>query len=203
MKKSISVLAVILLIVSLAGCTRSMNYVIEHEPSFVGKVEMVAEDYVLVNVNTDDALYSDYPNVQVSLAVELSDSFLSLSIGDEIVVYYDGNITEGKAETVYAINLRTPANRETQYVAEHEPSFVGKIEMVAEDYVLVNVNTDDALYSDYPNVQVSLAAELSDGYFDFSIGDEIVVYYNGNIIDGKTEIVYAITLKTPANRETQ
>lgn len=114
MKKSISVLVVILMIVSLVGCSRSMNYVIEHEPSFIGKVETVAEDFVLVNVNTDDAIYSDYTNVQVSLAVELSDSYLDLSSGDEIVVYYDGNITDGKAETVYAITLRTPANRETQ-----------------------------------------------------------------------------------------
>lgn len=65
-------------------------------------------------MNTDDAIYSDYTNVQVSLAVELSDSYLDLSSGDEIVVYYDGNITDGKAETVYAITLRTPANRETQ-----------------------------------------------------------------------------------------
>ena len=85
-----------------------------NEPSFIGKAETVAEDFVLVNVNTDDAIYSDYTNVQVSLAVELSDSYLDLSSGDEIVVYYDGNITDGKAETVYAITLRTPANRETQ-----------------------------------------------------------------------------------------
>ena len=114
MKKSISLLVVILLIASLVGCSRSMNYVIGHEPSFIGKVEKVMEDYVLVNVNADDAIYSDHTNVQVSLDVELSDSYLDLSSGDEIVVYYDGNITDGRAETVYAITLRTPANHETQ-----------------------------------------------------------------------------------------
>lgn len=66
------------------------------------------------NVNDDDAIYSDHPNIQVSLDVELKDSYLDLSSGDEIVVYYDGSIIDEKAETVYAITLRTPANRETQ-----------------------------------------------------------------------------------------
>ena len=62
----------------------------------------------------EDAIYSDHPNIQVSLDVELKDSYLDLSSGDEIVVYYDGSIIDEKAETVYAITLRTPANRETQ-----------------------------------------------------------------------------------------
>ena len=114
MKKYFSVLVMVLLIISLAGCSRSMNYVIGHEPSFVGIVETVTDEYVLVNVNDDDAIYSDHPNVQVSLDVELKDSYLDLSSGDEIVVYYDGSVTNGTAETVYAITLRTPADRETQ-----------------------------------------------------------------------------------------
>lgn len=114
MKKYFNVFVMVLLIVSLAGCSRSMNYVIGHEPSFVGTVETVTDEYVLVNVDDDDAIYSDHPNIHVSLDVELKDSYLDLSIGDVIVVYYDGSITDGKAETVYAITLRTPANRETQ-----------------------------------------------------------------------------------------
>lgn len=114
MKKFFSMLVMVLLMISLAGCSKSMNYVIGNEPSFVGTVENVTDEYVLVNVNTDDTLFSDHPNVQVSLKVELKDSYLDLTIGDEIVVYYDGSITDGKAETVYAITLRTPADRETQ-----------------------------------------------------------------------------------------
>ena len=104
----------VVILVSLAGCSRSMNYVIGHEPSFIGTVEDVTDEYILVNVDAEDAIYSDHPNVQVSLDVELKDSYLDLSSGDEIVVYYDGNITDGKAEKVYAITLRTPASRETE-----------------------------------------------------------------------------------------
>ena len=114
MKKFFSMLVMVLLMISLAGCSKSMNYVIGNEPSFVGTVEVVTDEYVLVNVNDDDAIYSDHPNIQVSLDVELKDSYLDLSSGDEIVVYYDGSIIDEKAEAVYAITLRTPANRETQ-----------------------------------------------------------------------------------------
>ena len=109
MNNIFSLLVMVLLMISLAGCSKSMNYVIGNEPSFVGTVEVVTDEYVLVNVNDDDAIYSDHPNIQVSLDVELKDSYLDLSSGDEIVVYYDGSIIDEKAET-----LRTPANRETQ-----------------------------------------------------------------------------------------
>lgn len=114
MKKNICVMVLVVLLVSLAGCSRSMNYVIEHEPSFVGIVETITDEYVMVNINSDDPLYNDYSTVQVSLDVELKDSYSNLENGDEIVVYFDGNIAEGKAEKVYAITLQTPANRETK-----------------------------------------------------------------------------------------
>lgn len=67
MKKFFSMLVMVLLMISLAGCSKSMNYVIGNEPSFVGTVEVVTDEYVLVNVNDDDAIYSDHPNIQVSL----------------------------------------------------------------------------------------------------------------------------------------
>ena len=115
MKKHIGFyMMLVVILVSLVGCSRSMNYVIGHEPSFIGTVEDITDEYVLVNVDVEDVIYSDHPNVQVSIDVELKDSYLDLSSGDKIVVYYDGNITEGKAETVYAITLRTPESRETK-----------------------------------------------------------------------------------------
>ena len=47
-------------------------------------------------------------------AVESKDSYADPVVGDEIVVYYDGNVMETdplKVGTVYAITLKTPANR--------------------------------------------------------------------------------------------
>ena len=115
MKKHIGFYMMLVVILApLVGCSRSMNYVIAHEPSFIGTVKDVTDEYILVNVDVEDAIYSDHPNVLVSLDVELKDSYLDLSSEDIIVVYYDGKITDGKAETVYAITLRTPESRETQ-----------------------------------------------------------------------------------------
>jgi hypothetical protein len=50
----------------------------------------------------------------VSLDVQNGDSMTHFSVGDEVVVYFDGNIAESypmQISTVYAITLRTPAHR--------------------------------------------------------------------------------------------
>lgn len=107
----VSLLILILCLATLSGCKRTMHSVIENEPRFVGMVESSTDEYVLVEINEDDPLYDNYATIQVSLDVELKDSFLSFVPGDEIVVYYDGNITDGKAETVYAITLQTPLSQ--------------------------------------------------------------------------------------------
>lgn len=118
MKKHICIfVALVMLIVSLAGCSRNMDYVIENEPHFAGKVEEITEDYVIVAVNNDESIFNDYPTVHASLNVEQADSYMGFGIGDEIVVYYDGNIAgedPAKAEKVYAITMRTPESRETE-----------------------------------------------------------------------------------------
>jgi hypothetical protein len=92
---------------TFSGCKRNMHSVIENEPRFVGIVQSSTDEYVLVELNEDDPLHDNYATLQVSLNVELKDSYLSFSTGDEIVVYYDGNITDDKVETVYAITLQT------------------------------------------------------------------------------------------------
>ena len=50
----------------------------------------------------------------VSLKVENKDSMTHFSTGDEVVVYFDGNVAESypmQINTVYAITLKTPADR--------------------------------------------------------------------------------------------
>ena len=114
MKRFISLILSLTFVLVLAGCNnRSMNYIIENEPSVVGVVEEVHDDYVIMYSETAEG----YPNGSrwsISLTVENKDSYTNLSVGDEIVVYYDGNVMETdplKVGTVYAITLKTPANR--------------------------------------------------------------------------------------------
>lgn len=107
----VSMLILVICLVTISGCKRNMNSVIGNEPRFVGVVESFTDEYVLVQLNEDDPLYDNYATIHVSLDVELKDSFLAFVPGDEIVVYYDGNITDGKAENVYAITLQTPSSQ--------------------------------------------------------------------------------------------
>lgn len=113
-KKLAAFLLVLIFVLSLAGCnTKSMNYIIENRPSVTGIVEEVHDDHVVIYSDTADG----YPNGsrwRISLNVENKDSYTDFVIGDEIVAYHDGNVMETeplKVGKIYAITLRTPADR--------------------------------------------------------------------------------------------
>lgn len=97
----------------LSGCNKSMNYIIQNEPSVVGIVEKVYENSILIYCEQMDG-YLTPVRCSVSLNVENKDSVTHFNIGDEVVVYYDGQAAETdplQINTVYAITLRTPAER--------------------------------------------------------------------------------------------
>ena len=63
-------------------------------------------DYIVIDINEDDEMYESYASLEVSLDIERKDSMSSFNIGDEVSVYYDGNITEtspARIDKVYAI----------------------------------------------------------------------------------------------------
>lgn len=114
MKKLIALVLSLSFVLTLVGCNnRSMNYIISNEPSVIGIVEEVHDDYVIMYSETADG----YPNGsrwQVPLDVENQDSYTDVAVGDEIVVYYDGSAMETdplQIGTVYAITLKEPADR--------------------------------------------------------------------------------------------
>ncbi len=113
MKRFVAWILALACVWSLMGCrNRSMNYIIEHEPNVSGIVREIRDDSILIHIET--AEYPDGADCEVSLDVENSDSYTNVSIGDEVVVYYDGEIAESdplQINTVYAITLRTPANQ--------------------------------------------------------------------------------------------
>lgn len=112
-KKWIAFVLSLIFVLALTGCNnRSMNYIIENEPSIAGIVEEVRNNDIIIYIETDG-----YPNgarCEVSLDVENTDSYTNVSVGDEVVVYYNGEIAETsplQIDKVYAITLRTPAER--------------------------------------------------------------------------------------------
>ena len=114
MKKLTVFVLVLLCVLVLAGCSaKSMNYIIANKPSVTGIVEEVHDDYIIMYSETAEG----YPNGSrwsISLDVENKDSYTDIAVGDEIVVYYDGMAMETDplwVGTVYAITLKTPADR--------------------------------------------------------------------------------------------
>jgi len=115
-KKLIALVLTLICALGLVGCNnRSMNYIIENEPSVTGIVEEVRDNSIIIYLETES--YPNGASCEVSLAAENKDSYTSVSVGDEVVVYYNGEIAESdplQINTVYAITLKTPANRETE-----------------------------------------------------------------------------------------
>ena len=107
MKKALALILALVCLLSLAGCDRrSMNYIIQNAPSIQGIVTDTTATAILME-NADGEYW-------VSLDVQNGDSMTHFSVGDEVVVYFDGNIAETypmQITTVYAIILRTPADR--------------------------------------------------------------------------------------------
>ncbi len=108
MKKLIALLLALVCMLGLVGCNnRSMNYIIANEPSIKGIIKEVNESSILVENESGE--------YWVSLTVENKDGIYSpIMAGDEVAVYYDGNIAESypmQINTVYAILLIEPADR--------------------------------------------------------------------------------------------
>ena len=114
MKKCVVLVLSLICVLGLVGCNKkSMNYIISNEPNITGVVEEVGENSILVYIQNDG--YPCGADCSVSLDVENKDGLYSpITVGDEVVVYYDGSIAESdplRISTVYAITLKTPADR--------------------------------------------------------------------------------------------
>lgn len=91
---------------TLSGCAKDINDIVDDEPCVRGVVSEVNENYIVLSINEDDELYNSYQSLQVSLDVERKDGSFSGDAGDEVAVYYDGIIEEtdpARVNKVYAI----------------------------------------------------------------------------------------------------
>ena len=110
MKKLFALLVVGMAV--LSGCAKDINAIIGSEPSVKGTVEKIGSEYAVIAVEEEQALR--YSRIAVSIHAERKDSTWDLRAGDEIIVYYDGEIAEGelpRIEKVYAILYTGPADR--------------------------------------------------------------------------------------------
>lgn len=112
MRKFLILLFSLICILSMTGCSRTMDDIIETAPSVTGIVEEVYDNSVLIYCEHLDG-YLSGEHCRISLEVEYEDSYTTPSVGDEIIVYHNGDIAESdplQINTVYAITLKTPAD---------------------------------------------------------------------------------------------
>lgn len=113
MKRLVALILALVCALALTGCnTESMDYIVENKPSISGIVEEVHDDYIVMHSETAEG-YPNGSDWSIPLDVENKDSYTDISVGDEIIVYYDGDVMETEplqVGTVYAITLKTPAN---------------------------------------------------------------------------------------------
>lgn len=86
-------------------------------------------------------------------------------------------------------------NRSMNYIIQNEPNITGMVKTITNDAFLMENETGE--------YWVSLKVENKDSMTHFSTGDKVVVYFDGNVAESypmQINTVYAITLKTPADR---
>ena len=96
---------------------------------------------------------------------------------------------------ILALLLAGCGGRSMNYIIANEPSITG----------IVKDTTDQAILIENENGEywVSLDVENPDSMTHFNVGDEVVVYFDGLVAKSspmQINTVYAITLKTPADR---
>ena len=86
-------------------------------------------------------------------------------------------------------------SRSMNDIIANEPSITGIVKDVGENAILI-----ESVNGEY---WVSRNVENKDSVTDFVVGDEVVVCFDGNVAESypmQIITVYAITLKTPADR---
>lgn len=103
------ILLITLLVVSLAVFIvseyhKSTGYYISYKPNFKAYVISKKDNYITVRVKKDDCLYKEYQFLEVSLNIKNRDgAHDNPIIGQEIRIYYDGNIVDDRVDNVYLI----------------------------------------------------------------------------------------------------
>ena len=85
----------------------------------------------------------------------------------------------------------------------NEPHFTGIVAEVFDRSILVKVNEDEQAHIGSDFAFVSLDVYLSDGITDFMSGDEVIVFFDGMILDSypvQIVNVYAIILISQCKR---
>ena len=182
MKKLIVFTLLLIVALTLSGCNnRNMDDIIQTEPNITGIVKTINNDVFLME--------NEEGEYWVSLNVENKDSMTYCSTGDEVVVYFDGNVAES-----YPMH-----DFEDEFFAYTKPSL-----MDAEMLYQVRVSNKDIDTNVHLNNQKSAEMLMDALPFDFFFTDMNVYYKKAAVLGDilelcscKTENGYYVHLQTP------
>ena len=110
MKKSIALVLALVCVLGLIGCSKNF----ENKPTVIGSIKEIYDDHILIATSTAEG-HPYGASIDISISTkDCNEIYNSLTVGDEIIVYYDGNIAESEPSqinTVYAIMLKIPTNQ--------------------------------------------------------------------------------------------
>ena len=95
-------------------------------------------------------------------------------------------------------------NKSQNIEIESEESFYGKVKEVNKENILVELHNEKGEVEEGNLLLVSLDTQLDESDENFTIGDEVTVYYNGVVTrsyPGQVNMVYAIMIQKPAKSE--
>ena len=120
--------------------------------------------------------------------------------GDRGVTSYRGYIFDIEISRGFWEEMLPTPYKNMQDVIENAPSIQGKVTEVHKNYMIIHFVTNG--YPHGADCSVSLTPVYGDSYTNVSVGDEVVVYFDGKVMETyplQLGIIYAITLKTPTN----
>ena len=121
MQKLIALVLALVCVLVLVGCSKNF----EDKPTVIGSIKEIYDDHILIATSTTEG-YPYGASVDISISTkDCNEIYNPLTVGDEIIVYYDGNIAESEPaqiNTVYAIKLKVKANDKSNYGELQESS---------------------------------------------------------------------------------
>lgn len=180
MKKIISLLLALCCIVSLAACSKNTDNL--PTLSSISEMEEATVNELLKGYHRDQLIevWGEPTNSSDNEAIWITDD-ITLTV----------NINNNGEVVICGLNKDTP-------------SIAGVVTEVYENSFLMLGEPTEG----YPNAEeyrVSLNVENEGSYTSVAVGDEVIVYHNGEIAESdplQINTVYAITLKTPAAENT-
>ena len=144
----------------------SMNNV-DKEPHFAGTVTELYDNAILVSVNEGEDERRSSDMINVSLNVKLKDSMTNFTVGDRVIVYYNGEIAESypaQVNTVYAIVL-TNQNDSNETMDADSSSFSYESQSITlEDVRTLAKKGDGLLFEDFQKYEGANVSSNFDNY---------------------------------------